>query len=754
MLSLLVGEFSIRVLKNFTVMNKSGLRILVFTAGVLAVVGCVVLPQIFVRKLNFKQSLHPVAKDKAQMAEVIARLPLSFELNQGQTDSSVKFLSRGPGYSIFVRPEEVVFSLPKRNSAIIRMQLRGANSHSELTGLSELPGKVNYFAGHDGTGWRTNIPTYAKVRAGSVYTGIDAIYYGNNRQLEYDFEVAPGVDPSVVRLGFDGSEGLSIDSNGDLVVKAAGDEIRLLKPVAYQDVMGSRQDVAAEYVLLDQQNVGFSLGRYNTDAPLVIDPTVVYATYLGGPGTDDAGSDTVDGIAVDGSGIYVTGFSASTSFPVVNGGYSGTLSGGQDVFVAKLNPSGSQLLYSTYIGGTNDDYGEGIALDPTGNAYVTGHTMSAGFPTTMGAAKVTISGTQDAFLLKLNSTGSGLLYSTYVGGNGDEAAYGIALDAANNAYITGTTTSTTGFSTVGAAQATYGGGTRDAFVAKLNAAGSAFSYVTYIGGSNDEDFVVFGTLVLPCAGIAVDSATGIAYVVGTTASSAGFPLNNARQGTYGGGGHDAFVAKLNAAGSAFTFSTYLGGAADDLATGVAIDASGNVYLTGATMGAFPIVAGGADDTFNAGFYDAFVSKLDTTGATLVYSTYLGGGAVDFGLGIAVDGSNNAYVVGLTQSTNFPTVSPTQGSLAGSLADAFISKVNPTGTALTYSTYFGGTLREFCRDITVVAGDIYIGGLTVSTDLPTVSPLQNAYAGGNSDGFIVKISQGAASKKVRAQTISQ
>jgi hypothetical protein len=369
----------------------------------------------------------------------------------------------------------------------------------------------------------------------------------------------------------------------------------------------------------------------------------------------------------------------------------------------------------------------------------------------MNPAKGSLSGALDAFLLKLNSSGSGLVYSTYLGGTGDEAAYAIALDSGGAAYVTGTTSSSTNLATVGAAQTTYGGN-GDAFVAKLSADGASFAYVTYLGGSNDEDLVSIGLLTVSTAGIAVDSS-GIAYVVGTTASSVNFPQVSARQ-SYGGGVHDAFVTKVSATGNAFTYSSYLGGPLDDIGTGIAFDGSGNIFVAGGTSGSFPL-ASALYPTYS-GFYDAFVAKLNSAGSSLLFSTYLGGSGADFALGLTLDNTGAAYVVGLTQSTNFPRVNATQNSLAGgTFADAFVTKIASDGSALSFSTYFGGSQREFCRDIVVSNGDIYIAGLTVSADLPTVSPLQASYGGGNSDGVIARFTGLAtATKKVRAQTIAQ
>jgi len=680
------------------------------------------------------------------LAVTYARLPLSFEANHGQADEQVKFVSRGSGYTLLLTAAEAVLSLnrPLRDAAwergrparpdaaeraalpgaVLRMKLINANPQPEVRGVEELPGKSNYFIGNDPSKWRTNVPNYAKVEYRDVYPGINLVHYGNGGQLEYDFVVSPGADPSAIRFAIEGADKMELDAQGDLVLHAGGSEARLSKPVVYQEVDGVRQEISGAYILTPHsslrtphsQEVAFALAAYDPTRTLVVDPVLVYSTYLGGS-AGDAGY----AIAVDASGnAYVTGETHSTNFPTASPLQAAT-GGGDDAFVAKLNPAGSALVYSTYLGGGLDEYGSGIAVDASGNAYVTGRTYSTNFPTA-SPLQATYGGGGDAFVAKLNPLGSALVYSTYLGGSGNDSGSGIAVDSSGNAYVTGDTSSTN-FPTASPLQATLEG-TQDAFVAKLNAAGSALVYSTYVGGSGSD----VGRR------IAVDSS-GNAYITGYTAST-NFPTASPLQGTYGGG-DDAFVAKLNAAGSALVYSTYLGGSANDYGYGIAVDSSGSAYVTGYTYSTnFPTVSP-LQETYGGGT-DAFVAKLNAAGSALVYSTYLGGSDFDYGRGIGVDSSGNAYVTGETSSTNFPTAGPLQATNGGGI-DAFVAKLDAAGSALVYSTYLGGSGYEVGYGIAVdSSGSTYVTGVTWSTNFPTVNPLQAS--GG---AFLAKITETAA-----------
>jgi hypothetical protein len=713
----------------------------------------------------------PDPEVQGKTVESYGKLPLSFEANQGQTDAKVKFLSRGSGYTLFLAGDEAVFTLRGKKAkndtplvsgrlqprplelttnAVLRMKLVKANPAAKVTGEEELPGKSNYFIGNDAKKWRSNVPTYSKVKYEGIYSGIDLVYYGNQRQLEYDFVVAPGADPRRIQFDVRGAKHVSRDKNGDLVIRMTDGEVHWRKPVVYQENDGKRIEIDGNYIIRRGQRGGFELAGYDSKRPLIIDPVLGYSTYLGGNGTDSG-----NGIAVDSSGnAYITGSTESTNFPTTPGAFQTTCNGGSncatdgDAFVTKLNPAGSALVYSTFLGGSNTDVGLGIAVDSSGNAYVTGSTASADFPVTSSAFQTTPGG---IFVTKLNPSGSALVYSTYLGANSNtDTGQGIAVDGSGNAYITGGAGS--GFPTTsGAFQTTCGGGVYcyygDAFVTKFNASGSALVYSTYLGGS----FADIGH------GIAVDSS-GDAYVTGRTGSH-DFPVTpGAFQTTCDDGNNcvadgDAFVTEFNASGSALVYSTFLGGNSYDSGGGIAVDSSGNAYVTGATSsGDFPVTAGAFQTTCgnpNCGISDdAFVTKFNPTGSALVYSSYLGGSNADTGQGIAVDSAGNAYVTGQTFSTNFPTTPGAFQTTCGggstdcsSFGDTFVTEFNPTGSALHYSTYLGGSGPDGGSGIAMdSAEDAYVTGYTRSPDFPvTPGAFQTSDSGHGTDVFVAKFS---------------
>jgi len=628
------------------------------------------------------------------------------------------------------------------------MKLLGANPAPAVAGVGELPGKSNYFVGNDPKKWRANVPTYAKIEYRDVYPGVNLVYYGNQRQLEHDFVVSPGADPKAITLAFEGMDGVAIDALGDLVLRADGGEVRLRKPVVYQEQNGQRAVIPTRYVLKAERQVAFEVAAYDATKPLIIDPVLAYSTYLGGRASAFGGNadDEGLGIAVDAAGnAYVTGRTLSTSFPTTPGAFQVTFGGGFfDAFVTKLNGDGSALVYSTYLGGSVDDRGNAIAVDAAGNAYVTGSTSSNNFPTTSGAVQPTcgISG-GDAFVSKLNETGTTLVYSTCLGGSGGQFGNGIAVDVAGNAYVTGQTTSPNFPTTLGAFQPSPHGGIAHAFVTKVNPTGTGLVYSTYLGGSGID----LGN------GIAVDVA-GNAYVTGF-AGSTDFPTTPGAFQTARASSSDAFVTKVNPTGTGLVYSTYLGGNADDEGFAIAVDVAGNAYVTGRTNSPnFPTTLGAFQTTF-AGGGDAFVTKLNTLAsgsASLVYSTYLGGSRADVGFGIAVDVQGNAYVTGSTNSRGFPTTPGAfQTDLAGVAdADAFLTKLTPTGTGLVYSTYLGGSLAGSLGGGSIdqgfgiavdVAGNAYVTGRTQSRNFPTTpGAFQTALAGGF-DAFVAKFSFG-------------
>ncbi len=678
--------------------------------------------------------------------EAYGRIPLSFEANQGQAEASVNFLARGAGYTLFLRPSEAVFALrpagDNAQSKVLSMRLEGADPSATAEGADELEGKANYLVGNDPSRWLTNVSTFGRVHYREVYPGVDLVYYGNQRQLEYDFRVAPGADPRLVSLHFDGADRVEVNADGDLLLALGESVVRQPRPVIYQEVAGERRAVEGGYAVGADGRVGFRLGAYDASLPLVIDPVIVYSTYVGGSDIDLARA-----IAVDPSGnAVITGYTQSLNFPTANAfraTFNGTegFFGNRDVFVTKINAAGNALVYSTYLGGSAAEEARGIAVDSAGNAYVAGFTSSNNFPIA-NAVQATMGGTQDAFVTKLNAAGSALVYSTYLGGaggsdgsNSSEFGEAIAVDSSGNAYVTGNTFSNN-FPLVNAIQATFGEGSTDAFVTKINAAGDAFVYSTYLGGSG----MVGSTQPETGFGIAADSA-GNAYVTGET-NSTNFPLANAIQGTFGGGVSDAFVAKIDPAGNDFVYSTYLGGNAQDAGEGIKADASGNTYVAGFTASNNFTVANAFQGTFG-GVQDAFVTKLNPTGSALVYSTYFGGTGGEIAFGIAIDASGSVHLVGSTGSFNsLPTANAIQCTRnAGT--DLFITKFNAAGSALVYSTYLGGGGSDSGEGIALdSSNNAYVTGSTTSTDFPTVIPIQSAN-GGSQDAFVAKISDTAA-----------
>ncbi|MFQ5612200.1 MAG: SBBP repeat-containing protein [Anaerolineae bacterium] len=682
------------------------------------------------------------------LSPAFADLPLWFVPNAGQAAANVRFQAPGANGALFFTPAEVVLSLPAQsgspqNAAVLRLRFEGANPTPEVIAFDRLPGIVNYLIGDDPAQWRANLPTYAGLTYRQLYPGIDLHYEGAAGALKGTYRVAPGADPGYIRWRYDGATGVRMDeASGDLLIdlpaatdkqasRGAGEQGRIPQspisnpqspiveraPLAWQTIGGQRQPVSVHYAIAADGSIGFALGSYDPAYPLILDPTLDYSTYLGGVSVDH-GRD----IAVDAAGnAYVTGSTASSNFPTANP-FQAANAGSSDAFVAKLNPDGSTLLYATYLGGNQADSGAGIAVDAAGNVYVTGQTASSNFPTVnpvQGANR----GSDDAFIAKLNPTGSTLLYATYLGGIFDDFGFSIAVDAAGNAYVTGLTASSN-FLTVNPLQPALDGSS-DAFVTKLNPTGSALVYSTYLGGDEVEAGY----------GIAVDAA-GNAYVTGYT-HALNFPTVNPLQPTFGGY-WDAFVTKINPAGSALVYSTFLGGWWYDYGYDIAVDPSGNAYVTGFTTSSdFPTV-NPLQPVAGGGGRDAFVTKVNSTGSALVYSTYLGGNGTDDGQSIAADTSGNAFVAGVTASSNFPTANPLQSVHGGGLSDAFVAKLNPAGSAFGYATYLGGSGDDLGLGIAVDAsGNAYLTGSTASGNFPTANPLQAANAGGN-DAFVARI----------------
>ena len=706
---------------------------------------------------------------RQQVAQAYWKLPLSFEVNRGQTDARVKFVSRGRGYRLFLTSTEAVLALrkhaaeelrdsaeraqpvaeiapalagrPRKNvsplSDVLRMHFLGANPAAEILGVNELPGRSNYFLGNDPEKWQRNVPAYAKVEYRNIYPGIDLVFYGDQHRLEYDFIIAPGANSKNITIGFENANEFELNGRGHIVLHTSDGEVRLQKPQVYQEVEGRRQAVAGKYVLKGKRRVGFEVATYDVEKPLIIDPMLSYSTYLGGAG-DDAGH----AMAVDSKGnAYIAGETSSIDFPTTLLASQTSLRGMENVFVTKIDTTKvgvASLVYSTYIGGSGVDIGFGIAVDSTFNAYVTGAITSTNFPITANPFQSSLRGGRDAFVTKLDPTGAALLYSSYLGGSDDDKANAIAVDSSGNAYVTGITSSSN-FPTVNALrpnQTTMFG----AFVSKIDTTkfgASSLVYSTYLEGSGST----------ASRAIAVNSL-GNAYMTGETIST-DFPTTPGAFQTAlaGSAASDAFVTKLDTTktgAASLVYSTYLGGTLNDSGYGIAVDSLGNAYVTGVTYSTdFP-----TKNPFqgaNAGGNQGFVTKLNAAGSALVYSTYLGGSHPltvfeEQGFAIAVDFAGSAYVAGHTDSLNFPTFRPFQSASGGGAGDAFVAKFDPSGTKLVYSTYLGGSGRERGSGIAVDAAsppNAYVTGLTDSTNFPTTTGAFQTQSKGGFDAFVVK-----------------
>jgi hypothetical protein len=697
----------------------------------------------------------------------LVQLPLTFEKNLGQFDPGVRFRARSDNYDIALTRAGTTIEFTDSDLKRTQLRIELANAHSTLSiiGVGALSSRTNYLKRRRDQGDSlTDVPQYERVKYEAVYSGIDLLFYGNQRNLEYDFVVQPGSDPGQIDLIFESDELLQTgQNNGELVFKTSAGEFRQSKPVIYQESNGERHLISGRYQIKETVNnksgldpdktrlhVGFEIGPYDPSKSLVIDPVLTYSTYLGGNSADE-----IHGVAVGSDGCaYVVGHTLSLDFPISQTIQPPTTrtSTTTDIFIAKLNQSGTALIYSTYLGGSGSDQALDIAVDSSGNVYVTGFTSSCDFPTTTGAAHPQCHGGDDAFLAKLNAEGTALVYSTYLGGSGFDRGAALDVDDSGCAYVTGKTTSFD-FPVTNSAFQRGLRGLEDAFVAKFNQSGSMLVYASYLGGSSNLDVA---------NDVVVDSE-GQAHVTGGTAST-DFPVTaGALQRSFGGGDSflgDAFVTKIDASGSQLLMSTYLGGADGDEARAIAVDSPGNLYVAGITRSTnFPTHmavqstnGGPCIDSFS-NCTDAFVTKIGSDGSSLVYSTYLGGAsrsttpfaAGDSASAIAVDLAGNASVTGATTSTDFPLWQPTQVSLGGH-GDAFVTRISPDGASISYSSYFGGPGDEGASDLAVdSANNLYVVGIATSPAFPTTPSAFQPEFGGSfetlslaSDGFILRL----------------
>jgi hypothetical protein len=683
------------------------------------------------------------ASDKSLSVYGINTMPLSFTQNNGQWNEQVAFRANAGGFTGWFGREGLTYQFTRRTGRgtlrvpdSLRVHARrpysieglasrlrgndmegdsveqlamtakfiGANPNPQVLGEELMEYKCNYFIGNDPTKWRRDVPNYQSVVYKDIYPGIDLKYYGSgDGRIEYDFIISPNANPSQIAIRYDGADEVCVDNQGQLVVETEWGEVTERAPVVWQVVDGDIREISANYVQKEGGTFGFELDKgYKPEYAVVVDPVLSYSTYLAA-----SESEFCIGVGVDASGMYVGGNTYSSDFPMQNP-FQGMLYSGSDAFVTKLNKAGDALIYSTYIGGDDDDFTYGFAVDQGGHAYVVGETRSTDFPT-HNAFQSTNHGISNVFITKLSTGGDSLSYSTYLGGTSLDYGEAVAVDNNGNAYVNGISKSAN-FPLKNPIQATVRG--EDAFVTRMGAAGDSLIYSTRLGGSAWDD----------AFGIAVDK-TGAAYITGETRST-NYPTLNAFQETYGGGLEDAFVTKLNSTGSALVFSTYLGGNDQDGGYGIAVDTSCNVYVTGETSSTnFPTV-NAVDSVYQGGIFDAFATKLDSAGNTLRYSTFLGGSDRDIGFAITADHHGNAYITGLTNSSDFPAVDAYQTTNQGSYSsDAFLSKLTPEGIAFTYSTYLGGSKEDVGEGIAIDGiGNVYVSGNTVSPNFP----IKNGY----------------------------
>lgn len=671
-------------------------------------------------------------------------LPLYFTKNAGEAPPQVRYLERGRGHATFFTDKGVVLALARANSALkatprikplpktasakktaietLGLSFLGAEKSAAPTAEQPLPGRVNYFVGRDKAAWKTDILTYGALEYRNIYKNIDVRFYGSGGNLEHDIIVHPGGKPSVVRFGLYGACSISTESNGDLVISLEKGRLIQKKPRIYQVIGGRKVAIDGRYKVFARKDgtpaYGFEVASYDRTKDLVIDPVLMYSTYLGGISID-AGL----GIAVDSTGAaYIAGYTISPDFPTVNPiqGFGG--SAYTDAFVAKLSPAGDALVYSTYLGGSLSDYASDIAVDPTGAVYVSGSTLSTDYPLVSPIQSVH-GGVVDVTITKLNPAGDAIVYSSFLGGSDEDWALGIDIDSTGAAYMTGYALSVD-YPVINAVQPAFGGGLLDSFVTKISPSGTALVYSTYLGGSSGEH----GN------DIAVDQ-TGAVYVTGQT-WSVDFPLVSQIQGTLAGG-NDVYVTKIDATGSAIAYSTLLGGTGDDAGNAIVVDTAGAAYVAGETNSAdFPTLNAAQGAYMGAG--DGFVTKISPTGAAMEYSTYLGGSGIERAFGIGLDSTGSAFVTGQTLSADFPIVDPVQSVFGGS-DDGFVTKLSTSGSLFLYSTFLGGADSDGGFALTTdTSGNTYVTGFSYSTDFPLVAALQGTN-GGTADAFVAKIS---------------
>jgi len=704
------------------------------------------------------------ANTEVRVKKNLTSMPLAFTENKGQWNDNVLFRANANGATMWFTEDGATYqftrSIPNDDittddpmdhtryqesngfeSIAIKASFVGANSNPQVIGTNVMEYKCNYFIGNDPNEWHTDVLNYESIIYEEIYSGIDLKYYGNGIEMEYDFIVSPGADPSQICVCYEGAKSISVNDNGELMVETDWESVIESKPLVYQEQAGKRIPIECSYTLKGENKFGFEFNKgYNSTYTLVIDPVLSFSSYLGGGQAESSPQ-----IAVDNNGsIYVSGSTNSPDYPVTFGAFQEEyISANVMGFISKMTSDGSSLVYSTYFGGSAIELVNGMDIDAFGSVIVTGYTGSIDFPL-QNAYQDTLNGSSEAFVSKLNESGDSLIFSTYLGGSEHDYGLDVAADINGNVYITGYTTSNdfpiyNAFdSTIGASNPGYS----DAFVAKLTSNGDSLIYSTFLGGRFDENDLAG----LCCGGIDADSS-GAAYVTGTT-NSDDFPTTPSAYQSEFAGYWDAFVSKINSDGDSLEYSTYLGGpnlpeCGGTFANDIAVSNDGSAYVTGETCPTFPVTAGAFQETFG-GYTDAFVAKLNSDGSSLDYNTYLGGGGEDIGLGIDVDNSGKAYIIGETGSSDFPVFNAYQSTYGYGDCDAFVAVIVEDGSDVVFSSYFGGSGSEYAsnsfrgNDIAIgVNNNIYIAGATRSTDLPIYDAYQDSLYG-ECDIFIAKI----------------
>lgn len=671
-----------------------------------------------------------------ELGKLLSSMPVRFEANAGQHSANVKFTARTDGYSLFFTSRDVVFVPSGEGSKAVTISLGQANASPNVDGVDLLPAKTSYFTGNEQDRWKTGVSQYERIRYAGVYPGVDLVYYGTGRQLEYDFILKPEANPRQIQMKFHGADAVRMAANGDLLVRAGDQELTQKKPVAYQiGASGVHEEVACRFRMAGRHAAGFDVGRYDRSRQLIIDPPLVYSSYVGGSSDNAITAMTVDRAGI----IYVAGYTYSSDIAATDTSYQGTVGGFTDIWIARINPArtgAASVTAFTYIGGDGADVPTALAIGTDGLLYLTGSTMSTNFPMAGSGLGKVLKGTKDAFVIKLYPSLDGLIASTYLGGTTIDSAYGIAVDA-SGVYVTGVTDSTDFPVSSDAVQSVTAGG-RDAFVTKLNSDLSSLVYSTYLGGERTDEG----------RGIVVDS-TGRVYVTGWTSSN-GFPSVGAAYQSSNQGGGDVFIAGLDMklGAGALVYSTFLGGNGDDEPRKLALDASGSLLLTGFTLSKnFPTSSGTYQPT-NGGIGNAFVVKFDPRQNfknSLLYSTYLGGADGEAGYDIAGDATGKIYVTGYTYSANFPITANAMQPLYGNGCNAFVVKIDPAlagAAGLVYSTYIGGDNITIGYGVGATSdGRIYVGGFTRERNFKVTSGAYQTTTPsvvGGGDGFVMVI----------------